>query len=383
MSIFSDKAPEYRDALSQLKEILLANVVMASEIPSPTGEEEELVRFLYDRFTEAGLHNISVDEAGNGAGVLPGTTDHNILVAAHVDKIWSASDDHTISVTADHMRGRGVADNSLGVATLASLPIILDTLGVRLQSNLVLLGTTSSLGRGDLGGMRFFLGNTPLTFGYGLCLEGVDLGRLSYSSVGMIRGEISVHLREKASPPFQGSGAGAIGPLSKIVDAILRIDRPEKPRTSILLGSISSGSGFNVPPLSGSLRFEVRSENEEVVNRISDQINEIVEETVAQEDCATELSVLARRRPGSIDFQHPLVKAARDTMAALDICPRVAPSISELSALLDHGIPALTLGITSGENHSAPDEQIDINRIFTGVAQIVATLQYMDQALAS
>ena len=379
---FSEKAPVYRDALGELKEILLANVVMASEIPSPTGDEEELVKFLCDRFTESDLHNISLDEAGNAAAVLQGnSSSHNILVAAHVDKIWPASDDHTLSVTEDSMSGLGVADNSLGVAVLATLPHILETLKIELNSNLILLGTTNSFGRGDLGGMRFFLDNTKLNIDYGLCLEGMNLGRLSYSSLGMVRGEITVNLNREKNPLWKG--AGAIGPLNKIIDSITGIDRPEKPRTSILLGSVRSGSGFNVPPLSGVLRFEVRSESESVVHRIHHQITEIVEETIAQEDCDVELSIVARRNPGDIGFQHPLVKATRNTLEALDVKPRIAPSISELSALLDRGIPALTLGITTGENHSTPEEKISISNIFSGVAQIVATLEYMDQALES
>ena len=41
----------YREKLRRLREILFANVVMAGEIPSPTGGERRLTRFLSDRFT--------------------------------------------------------------------------------------------------------------------------------------------------------------------------------------------------------------------------------------------------------------------------------------------------------------------------------------------
>ena len=381
MTALIEKAPEYRDALGELREILLANVIMAGEIPSPTGEEEDLVTFLHDRFIEAGLHNVSIDEAGNGGAIFPGNGSHNILVAAHLDKVWRKTEDHTISVLEDSMSGRGIADNSLGVAVLATLPIILEKLEVSFHSNLILLGTTGSFGRGDLGGMRFFLENTKLKIDSALCLEGMD--RLSYSSLGMIRGEIEVKLNSKKDSPWHGAGAGAIAPLNKIIDAIQRINRPEKPRTAILLGSVRAGSGYSVPPSSSSLRFEVRSESEEVVDRIYNQINEIVEETIANERCQVSLGVLARRYPGDIGFQHPLVKAARTIMESLDVKPRIEPSISELSALLDRGIPGLTLGITTGENRSSPDESIDIDKIFTGVAQVVAALEFIDQSIES
>lgn len=383
MTDLTEKAPGYRDALSQVKEILLANVVMASEIPSPTGEEDDLVQFLNDRFTESGLNNVSIDEFGNGAAILPGKSDRNILVIAHVDKIWPRSEDHTINVSEHRLMGPAVADNSLGVATLASLPLILETLGVELRSNLILLGTTKSLGRGDLGGIRFFLDNTNLNIDAGLCLEGADLGRLSYSSLGMVRGEITVEMDQRDDWTWHDAGGGAIGPLNKIIDLIMRIDKPEKPRTAILLGSVKAGSGYNVPPRTGSLRFEVRSESEEVVARIQEEIEEIVHETVAQEDGNASLRILAQRSHGDIGFRHPLVKATRTTMENLGVKPRIAPSISELSALLDRGIPALTLGITTGHQPSTPEESIDINPIFTGLAQIVTTLEFIDSSLES
>ncbi len=148
----------YRDELRKLREILLANVVMAGEIPAPTGYEGRLTRFLGDRFIESGLELIAEDEAGNVAAILPGRIGtRDIVVAAHLDKIWADSEDHTVSVGADQMSGRGLADNSLGVAVLATMPFILERLGIVFDSNLILLGTSRSFGRGNLRGMRYFL----------------------------------------------------------------------------------------------------------------------------------------------------------------------------------------------------------------------------------
>lgn len=360
---------------------VLGNIVMAGEIPSPTGGERKVVEFLYNRFIEAGLNHVTIDEAGNAGAVLPGNSDRNILVAAHVDKIWSKTVEHRITALENAITGPGVADNALGVAILASLPRILEILDVTFDANLILVGTTGSLGPGNLGGMRFFLENTREPIHAGICLEGMDLGRLSYSSLGMVRAEITVKLDTESDWPWHGVGTGAIGPLSKIVDCILGIDRPEKPRTTILLGSIQSGSGYNFPPSSGVLKFEIRSESEDVVDRIYHQIEEIVEETSVRDDCDTSLSVLARRKSGDIGFRHPFVRAIREIMESLEIKPRIAPSISELSALLDHGIPGLTLGITKGDHRSTREESIVIEDIFTGIAQIVSTLEFIDHYL--
>lgn len=381
LSRLLEAVPKYREQLSGLREILLANAVMCGEIPAPTFGEENLGRFLTDRFTECGLDSVATDEAGNVFGVIhaenAGAGTKNILVAAHIDKIWSETADHTVSVTTGSLSGPGIADNSLGVAVLASLPTIFESLGVRLRSNLVVLGTVCSFGRGDLQGMRFFLENSRRPIAGGICVEGMQLGRLSYSCLGMRRGEIVVNVPAPGSTRSIGS-AGAIAPLNKIISRILAIGRPERPRTEIRIGSIEAGSNFNVAPRFASLRFEIRSEEAEIVDRILHEIEEIVDEINAAREAGVTLQSIAQRQPGDIGFSHPLVFAAREILETLGVRPVIDPSMSELAALLDRGIPGLTIGITEGSNRHTRDETALIKPIFSGLAHLVAVLQFLD-----
>ncbi|MFW6274385.1 MAG: hypothetical protein ACOC2P_00960 [Spirochaetota bacterium] len=66
-------------------------------------------------------------------------------------------------------------------------------------------------------------------------------------------------------------------------------------------------------------------------------------------------------------------------MKSLDINPRISPSTSELSAFIDHGIPALTLGLTNGENLNKPEESIDIDPIYNGLTQLLGLLIAIDK----
>ncbi len=370
-----EAALSHREKLRRLREILFANIVMAGEIPAPTGGEWRITRFLSDRFTESGLAHLSLDQAGNIAGVLPGRTGgRTLLVVAHVDKIWSEGDDHTVSVGVGQMSGRGLADNGLGVAALATLPLILEELDVELDANLVLLGTTRSFGRGDLAGMRFFLENSGQPIDAALCLEGIDLERLSYASLGMARGEITV------STTGEGAESGVVATLAALVRSLLDIHGREEPETRILVGSVEAGSGHSVPPRGGVVRFEIRSHKAGRVARVEEEIAALVAAAEEREGEGIEvhLEMIAHRRPGNLGASHPLVKKARETLALLGIDSHVVPSVSELALLLDHGIPALTLGITKGENRHSPEETIRLEPIFDGLAQIVAMLQFLD-----
>ncbi|MBU6180853.1 MAG: M20/M25/M40 family metallo-hydrolase [Verrucomicrobia bacterium] len=377
-----EAALSHREKLRHLREILFANVVMAGEIPAPSGGERRITRFLSDRFTESGLANISLDHAGNVAGVLPGRGGaRHLLVSAHVDKIWAETDDHTVSVGVGRMSGRGIADNSLGVAVLATLPLILDELGVELDSNLILLGTTRSFGRGDLGGMRFFLGNSERPVDAALCLEGIELGRLSYSSLGMARGEIEVSVKGPSTDGSgEDSGVRVVAVLTGLVGRLLAIHEREHPRASVLVRSIETGSGDGVPPRGGRIRFEIRSHEAVRVARVEEEIAALVAGADRSGVVEVRGEMIARRSPGDLGADHPLVAKAREILGLLGIETHVAPSVSELALLLERGIPSLTLGITRGENRHSSAESIRLEPIFDGLAQIVALLQFMDDS---
>jgi len=376
-----DDVGRYRNRLCELRELVLANVVMIGEIPAPTFEESQRLGFLRNRFTESGLENISVDEAGNCTAVLPGRdSKRNILVVAHADTLYDATVDHTISVSEDRLCGAGVADNSLGLAAMASLPIVLEQLGLELESNLILLGSTRSLGRGDLGGLRFFLDNAKMPVDYGICLEGVHIGRLSYTCLGMLRAEITC----TTSPdrhPGHNDGNGAIATINRIVSQLLAIRLPQQPRTSIILGSLNAGKGFKSPPLTATLRLEVRSEQLGMVGEILHEIELILSEINADPVVHADLQILARRKPGGIPFSHPLVQCARSIMDKLEISPLIAPSVGELSALMARGIPSLTLGITESGDDDDLASSVMVGPINTGLAQLVGLIEAIDGGL--
>lgn len=365
---------ELQDSLTQFREILLANLVMIGEIPAPTSGEDKRIEFLLNRFKEAGLSENSIDDCGNGIGVLDGEEgEKSILLNAHADTVFSAKTDHTMQVSSEKITGAGVADNSLGLGVLATIPYILQDLDIKLKNNLVLFGGVKSLGRGDLEGIRFFLDNNSFDIKNALCIEGVELGRLSYTSIGMLRGEITCRVPESYDWSRFGD-ASAILTLNEVINKINDIRLPKRPRTSVVMGSISGGSSFNTIAKEATLGFEVRSESEEVVGDVGQTIEDIAKEVASKTGDEVDLDIFARRRPGGIPYAHPMNECARSVMNTLEIEPRLAPSTSELAALIDKKIPALTLGITSGDRIHKMNESVQIEPIYKGLAQIIGIL---------
>lgn len=360
------------------RELILANLVMLGEIPAPTFKEEKRIEFLLNRFKEAELDKNSVDETGNGIGIIEGEEgDGNILVVAHADTVFSEKTDHTIEVQPDVVTGAGVADNSLGLSVLATLPTILEKLDIKLKNNLILMGATRSLGRGNLEGLRFFLSNFAKEIKAGIGLEGVEQGRLSHTSIGMKRGEITCSVPEEYDWSRFGD-ASAILTMNEVINRINAIRLPQRPRTSIILSSIQGGTSYNTTALNARLSFEIRSESADLVQHTDQVLHDIVTEVSTRSGDTINLDFFAQRKPGGIPFSHPLMRHTLQIMEKLEIPPRPGPSTSELSAFIDKKIPGITLGITKGDRIHEVNESIQIEPMFRGIAQVIGTLLAID-----
>ncbi len=376
-----EQIPHLSGEMQDIREILLANAVLFGEIPGPTYSEEDRIRFLQDRLHEAGCQSVSTDEVGNGAGIWPGKNKSRyILVSAHVDTPFPGNVDHTVMVSDDRLEGPGILDNALGLAAVASLPTILERLDLTLDSNLILLGSTRSLGRGDIEGMRFFLRNNKLPIQAGVVVEGGTLGRLSFSSLGMLRAVVRVELPRKLDVDRYGRG-GAIPVLNRIVTALRAIPLPGEPDTRIILGSMHSGNAYNTVPWQGKLKFEVRSEQSGMVPHIMQKVETLCEEVEHVTGARVVVEVVASRQSGGLPYEHPMVSTVRSIMRKLDLKPIIAPSTGELAAMIEQGIPAVTLGLTEGEHVHEMNESAYIQPVFTGLTQLIALLLAADQGI--
>ncbi len=378
--------PRYKAEAGGVRDVVLADLVMIGEKPAPTFREEARIQFISNRFNECGLQNCSVDEKGNGIGVLPGTEGkQNVLLVTNADSLVEDTRDQTIEISAERAIGPFVGDNSIALAVLTVLPLYLERLQIRFKSNLVFLASTRSLGRGNLEGIRFFLANASLPVHVGLCLESVQLGRLNYSCMGMLRGDIHCRLPDNYNWAQFGT-TGTVIPMSDVIRQISEIPLPHRPLTSMILGSIQGGISYGNVARETVLGFEIRSESSETLNQLKQQIEDITEEATAKTGTRFSLDLFAQREPGGLDIGHPLVRNARAVVAALGLQPMLYATTSQLSALKDSKVPGLTLGITTGERRNELDEideSVAIEPISTGLAQFVGVLQSIDEGLTA
>ncbi|MDO9541604.1 MAG: peptidase dimerization domain-containing protein, partial [Kiritimatiellia bacterium] len=347
--ILRTKIEQYKSAAESLRDMLLADLIHFGEIPAPTFAEEQRIRFLVNRFEEIGLTHISIDALGNGMGIIAGSEGRrNLLVLTNADTLVKDPKDQTIEVRADRLVGPFVGDNSIALAALTTLPLLLERLNLQFKSNIILLATTRSLGRGNLEGVKHFLANSGRSIEAGLCLESVQLGRLNYHCIGLLRGDIHCRLPENYQWAQYGV-AGSIIPMSDVVNRISQIALPHRPLTTIIMGMIKGGIAYNNIARETVLSFEARSESSDILNQVKQQITDIITEVGARSGVKITLDVIAQREPGGLDSSHPLVRKATVILTALGLQPMLYSTTSQLSAIQDAKIPGLTVGLTTGE----------------------------------
>ncbi|MFH1027360.1 MAG: peptidase, partial [Pseudomonadota bacterium] len=276
MESYLDKLPSMGNAIRAIREIIIANIVLIGQIPSPTFKEEKRTRIFMERLAEAQIDECTTDEYGNPIGIIRGTSDTKppIFVVAHLDTFFGEDVDHNFTVKKKTISGPGILDNSVGVGVMASLPEILRVLDIRFESDIVLVGDIQSIGRGNLRGIRQLLKTWPTPIRGAICIEGGELGRLNYYSDGMRRCEITCNI-PSTFRWIRKFRPNAILVLHEVINQILKLRLPQKPRARVIIGKIAGGVEHGEIAQYAILGFEIQSDSDKMVKAIDRDMKDI------------------------------------------------------------------------------------------------------------
>jgi len=382
MDKYLDALPLFVDKIREIREIIISNIVLMGQIPAPTFHENQRAAHLVERLAEFQVDACAIDDFGNPMGVIRGTspTKPPIFVVAHLDTFSEVENDLHYEVTDKIISGIGVSDNSAAVGVLVSLPEIFKRLDLRFASDIVLVAPIHSLGRGNLKGIRRLLSHWPSPIQGAICLESIDLGRLNYFSYGMIRSEISCSIAVEDHERLRHK-PNAILVINEIINAILGLRLPQKPRTQIVIGRISGGFNHGTIAYDANIGFEIRSDSDDMVKALYADIRDIVEEVNKTYDVEVNLHRISNLNATRLNYNHPLIKCATRILNHMEVEIFSEPSESTLSIFLYRQIPAVTLGITWGDNFHQNDAMIEIEPMYKGIAQIPSLLMAMDNGV--
>ncbi len=371
---------EWRDRIQASREMVLANLSMISQIPAQTFHERERSEFAVSRFAESGVPSPKADKLHNAIGAYDASSRKNtILVCTHMDNQFDSSSDQNISITENKAYGAGVADDNIALAVLLTLPDIISRLGIELESNLMLLATTRYHGRGDFGGMRHFIRENKNSIGAAVNLSGIPFGSLNYFALS--RSRCDIHCEVNSRLGHMGD-ANAILAVSDMIESLFAIPLPKKPRTTLNIGMISGGERYSTPSREASIHIEALSEDDEIMNNITEEISDRCTDVAAKHGVLVETDFFGRHKASAMTSSHPLVKSAMTIIKELGATPQIEYSNSEISVLLAEEIPSVGIGLTTGTGGSGPKSHIDIPPLSKGIFQFITLLTKIDREIS-
>jgi acetylornithine deacetylase/succinyl-diaminopimelate desuccinylase-like protein len=382
MNNFLQQLPELVDEIKTLKEVIITNIVLIGQTPAPTFKEKRRSKIFMERLAEFQVDEVTTDGYRNPIGIIRGTDASKppILVLAHLDTFYEKDQAINYVIKEHTITGAGILDNSLGVGVVTSLPAIFKKLGLRFESDIVLAGTIQSIGKGNLRGVRHLLKTWPTPIRGGICVEGIELGRLNYYSDGMIRGEIACSISDKRSQLDEYT-PNAIIILNEVINQIMSLKIPQRPRSRIVVGKMSGGANHGRIAHEGEIGFEIRSDSYRMVKKIFADIRDIVEGLSHEHEVDLNLKTISNLRASRLKYTHPLVKNAAAVLETLGIKPYSKSTESALSIFLSNKIPAVTLGITHGVDHYKEKATMEIEPMYQGIAQIIGVIKAIDSGV--
>ena len=382
MNNYLDQLPAIVDAIESIRETIITNIVLVGQVPAPTFKEKKRIQVFLDRLAELQVDECTTDGYRNPIGIIRGTSDTKppIFTVAHLDTFAKSETEYHYTIGEKTITGPGITDNSVGIGVILSLPEIFRKLDLRFQSDIVLAGVIQSIGRGNLRGIRHLLKTWSTPIRGAVCIEGAELGRLNYYSDGMMRVEIECNVRP-GSGMEQKFKPNAILVLNEVINQILELRLPQRPRARIIFGKISGGFKHGDIALDAKLGLEIQSSTGRMVKSMYNDIRDIVDGIAHEYEVDLDLKTISNVHAARLRYNHPLVKTVGAIIKKLDLKPVSSHSESELSIFLSRKIPAVTVGITRGKNYHLDNASMEIEPMSKGIAQVVATLMAIDNGI--
>ena len=380
----------YAETLASLRDQIIGNVVFLGELPSSAvtfqsdddaGSVDYSLRAKYfgERLLELGVDECSADDLGNPVGIIKGRDPSlaPILVATELDSLFEPKSEYHYSLDEEWIYGPGIMDNVSGAAAALCLPEVFRTLGIQLDSDLLIAGFAGTMRkRHGIAVVDYFLANLGRKPRGALVLKGGQFGRLSYYSEAVVRANIECV--DRLDSP---EGRNMIVAATRIVDSLLAIRLPQKPRTEIVIGKIEGGFKYGAPASQASVGIEVRSTSNTEINRVMERIALVIERLRYEQGVDVRIETEAQLGAASLGFEHPLTRAAVAMLNALGREPHIYPSVSELIFFLERAIPAVTIGVATGEDRHQEEAKVLVSSFYKGLAQTAALVQAIDEGV--
>jgi tripeptide aminopeptidase len=359
---------------------VISRTIELSKVPAPPLHEQDRAAVVHGWWIADGLAETQLDAAGNvRARLRPGQPGRPaVLVCAHLDTVFSPEVRHGVVRADGRLAGPGVGDDTVAVSSLSALDALLPG---AVRHPVWIVATRGEEGLGNLAGVRALLTDPPAPVRALIALEGNYLGRVNLTGVGSVRWQVTVtgpggHAWEEAGQPSAVHvAAGLITRLDALATPPQSTGGP--PKVTVNVGQVSGGESVNSRAQRAEFLVDLRSGDAAALDALRDAATAILHSASAGIEVT--VRTMGERPAGALDPAHPLATAAADVLREHGISPRLTAASTDANAAYPLGIPALTLGITTGGGTHTEQEWVDIEPVTAGLAALATTIARLDE----
>lgn len=385
-------SPEVRSAIAWFRsqEAKLAAWQMeVARIASPPFGEAARAAWVAQRFGEAALDDVHVDEVGNVCGVHPGAGRRYIALSAHIDTVFPAATPLNIRQQGSRLYGPGVSDNAAGIVAMLAIASALQAAKIAHALPFVFIGNVGEEGEGDLRGMRHVFSSSKWkdSIAYSIVVDGAGAETIVAEALGSRRFEVIV----RGPGGHSWSDFGAPNPIIVLARAIEEFSQtpvPASPKTTFNVGVIRGGTSVNSIPESASMRVDLRSTSTSEIDRLEralrsalakavDVENEIASAPQSRKSKGVECEVveIGNRPAGELAPDARILKVIRAVDAHLGNAAQVQRASTDANVPLSLGREAIAIGGGgSGGGAHTLQEWFDCNGRGLGLKRILLTM---------
>lgn len=350
---------------------ILSNIVMGGQIPAPAGKEIKRAEYAVNKFNELGLVDIKIDDIGNCSAIMPGANHTKVfIIASNMDTIFDEKINHNYTISENKITGPGIANNSLGFASIISIADLLTEINFKAEFDIMFLLLAETLEKADNKGIKFFLKNNEIPILKFLFIESIDLGRLSYFSTGMARFSVKCETPEGHSFLNYGS-LNAIDIITELAQELLKIPITKRPRSTLNISKIYGGTTYNAIASESILNFEIRSESKSFLIKLKDDVINTIEHIKFKYQTNLKHQMFFEINPLYMKYSDSYIKEIIDIHKYLNIFSNPGASDSILAFPLEINIPSVSVAIGTGKRTTHVDGYIFINSIIKGLLQVL------------
>jgi len=362
MSVRSPKTPAQRHheaLLVRLRHHLRA----LTEVPAPPFAEAGRSAAVAAAWRAAGL-SAHVDDLGDVVAELPGGEGARVLLAAHLDTVFPAGTDVRVNELDDgRWAAPGISDDGSGLAVLTTLAEEVAAGRGGRRPRVTLAATVGEEGLGDLRGARRVVADHAGRIDVFVAVDG-GLGQVVSGAVGSHR--LTARFRARGGHAWGDRGApSAVHAMGDAIHALIRIEVPREPRSSLNVGVAGGGSSVNAIAESASLTLDVRSLDPDALALLVGRVEQRLRSVARRHRVEVDIEVVGDRPAGSTADER-LLGAARAALTRVGVEPKVAPSSTDANAAVAAGIPAIGFGVARGGDAHRLTEWIEPDSLLVG-----------------